>query len=261
MIVFRARQLVNRQLAAEQTEAELSGQLVQAAKLASVGELAAGIAHEINNPLAIIAEEIGLLKDMLDPELAENGEEMNLEQHLDIMHEAVFRCRDITQKLLTFVRKTEVKIATHDLHDILDEVIDGMLNNEIAISNIKVVRDYDSAIQPIVTDRNQLIQVIVNIIKNAIDAMTKDGVLTVQTVHKDDRVIFSVKDTGCGMTAEQLERVFTPFFTTKNPGKGTGLGLSVSFSIVKSFEGNIYVNSVPDQGSIFTVELPYRPLE
>ena len=260
VMFLRARQLVKRQLASERHEAELSGQLVQAAKLASVGELAAGIAHEINNPLAIIAEEIGVLKDMLDPELAEEGEEINLEEHLGIMYEAVFRCRDITRKLLSFVRKAEVKVAIYDLHEVLDEILDGMLNNELAISNVQVVRDYDSAVQPIVTDRNQLIQVILNLVKNAIDAMAEGGVLTVQTAHKDDRVMFTVKDTGCGMTAEQLERVSTPFFTTKEPGKGTGLGLSVSFSIIKSFGGNIYVNSVPGRGSIFTVELPYTYL-
>jgi two-component system NtrC family sensor kinase len=261
MIVLRARQLVKRQLASEKLEAELSGQLVQAAKLASVGELAAGIAHEINNPLAIIAEEIGVLRDMLDPEFAEEGEEMNLEEHLGIMHEAVFRCRDITRKLLSFVRKEEVNFASHDLHDILDEVLDGMLNNELAITNVEVVRKYDSGVQPIMTDRNQLIQVIVNLVKNSIDAMTKGGVLTVETAHKKDRVLVEVKDTGCGMSAEQMERVFTPFFTTKDPGEGTGLGLSVSFSIIKGFGGDMFVNSTPGEGSVFGVELPYSSVE
>lgn len=261
VIVFRARQLVNRQLAAEKHEAALSGQLVQAAKLASVGELAAGIAHEINNPLAIIAEEIGVLRDSLDPEFAEEDEEIDLEEHLAIMHEAVFRCRDITRKLLTFVRKTEVNLATHDLHDLLDEVLDGILGNELTLSKVEVIRDYDPDIQPIVTDRNQLLQVVLNLCKNAIDAMNQGGVLTVHTLHRDDRVTFTVEDTGCGMTTEQLQRVFTPFFTTKDPGKGTGLGLSVSFSIIKGFGGNMYVNSVPGRGSIFTVELPYTSKE
>ncbi len=102
-------------MAIEEHEAELSGQLVQAAKLASVGELAAGIAHEINNPLAIIAEEVGVLKDSLDPELAEEEDEpLDLAEHLDAIHDAVFRCRDITRKLLTFVRKAEVKVEPQD---------------------------------------------------------------------------------------------------------------------------------------------------
>ncbi|MHC5036779.1 MAG: sensor histidine kinase [Planctomycetota bacterium] len=257
VIFIRARQLVRKQLAVEEHEAELSGQLVQAAKLASVGELAAGIAHEINNPLAIIAEETGLLKDMLNPELAEEGEELNLEEHLDIIYNAVFRCRDITRKLLTFVRQTEVKLESHDIHMILDDVLDGMLGNELAISNVKLLRHYDPQVRKVVTDRNQLVQVIVNLVKNAIDAMGDGGLLTVRTRHKADHLVFLVKDTGCGMTPEQLEKVFMPFFTTKEPGKGTGLGLSVSFSIIKHFGGNMYVDSTAGKGSTFTVELPY----
>jgi two-component system NtrC family sensor kinase len=259
VIVVRARQLVQRQIAVERHEAELTSQLVQAAKLASLGELAAGIAHEINNPLAIIAEEIGVLKDSLDPELTEEGEETDLEQHLDIMYEAVFRCRDITRKLLSFVRKSEVSIAAHALHEVLDEVVDGILDNELTFANVKVVREYDSSLEPILTDRNQLIQVVLNLVKNAVDAMPDGGTLTLATTRRGDRAVLAVKDTGCGMTAEQLKRVFTPFFTTKAAGKGTGLGLSVSMSIVKSFDGDLFVNSVPDRGSIFTVELPFRP--
>lgn len=258
IIVLRARQLVKRQMKTDRHKAELSGQLVHAAKLASVGELAAGIAHEINNPLAIIAEEIGVLKDMLDPEFAEEGEEIHLEEHLEIMYEAVFRCRDITRKLLTFVRKSEVRIETHDLHEILDEVLDGMLNNELSISKVESIREYDSDVRSIVTDRNQLIQVILNLVKNAIDAMPNGGRLTVQTSHSNDTAVFSIIDTGSGMSAEQVERVFTPFFTTKDPGKGTGLGLSVSLNVIRSLGGNIFVSSVPERGSVFRVELPYK---
>ena len=132
-----------------------------------------------------------------------------------------------------------------------------MLNNELSLANIETVRDYDPLVQLVVTDRNQLIQVVLNLVKNAIDSMSGGGVLTVQTSHQDQRVRFSVQDTGCGMPPEQLEKVFTPFFTTKDPGKGTGLGLSVSFNIVESFGGNIFVNSVPDRGSVFSIELPY----
>ena len=150
VILFRARQVVGTQLAAERHEAELSGQLVQAAKLASVGELAAGIAHEINNPLAIIAEEVGVIRDSLDPSLDDADDEpLDLPDHLDAIHDAVFRCRDITRKLLTFVRQTQVRIEPHDLHEILDEVLDTMLGNELAISNVTVERQYDRRIPEI----------------------------------------------------------------------------------------------------------------
>ena len=258
LFLVRARQLVGKQIAVERHEAELSGQLVHAAKLASVGELAAGIAHEINNPLAIIAEEVGVLKDSLDPELAETDDEpVDLQEHLQIIHEAVFRCRDITRKLLTFVRQTAVRVEEHHVHDILDDVLDGILGNELSLSNVAVARRYDDGVTPMLTDHNQLVQVFVNLVKNAIDAMHGGGTLTVTTSNRPDGVTIAVKDTGCGMTAVQLERVFMPFFTTKEPGKGTGLGLSVSYSIIKSLGGTCYVESAPGRGSTFTIDLPY----
>ena len=260
VILARARQLVGKQLAVERHEAELSGQLVQAAKLASVGELAAGIAHEINNPLAIIAEEVGVLKDSLDPTLAEEGDApLDLAEHLGIMYEAVFRCRDITRKLLGFVRQTEVRVERQGLHAILDDVLDGMLGNELAISSTVVVRAYDANVPAILTDRNQLVQVFVNLVKNAVDAMPQGGTLTLTTRHLGDRVAIAVQDTGCGIPADQLDQIFMPFFTTKDPGSGTGLGLSVSYTIIKTFGGTVRVDSAPGVGSTFTVELPYLP--
>ncbi len=255
VILVRTRQVVGRQLEAERHEADLSGQLVHAAKLASVGELAAGIAHEINNPLAIIAEEVGVLQDALDPELADD-EPLDVPEHLGAIHEAVFRCRDITRKLLTFVRQTDVKLELHPLRGILDDVLDVMLGNELAISNVQVVRRYDDAVPPILVDRNQLVQVFVNLVKNAMDAMPDGGTLTVSVVRRERVAAVSIRDTGCGMTPEALEKVFLPFFTTKDPGKGTGLGLSVSYSIIRNLGGAFYVDSAPGVGSVFTVELP-----
>ncbi len=257
VILLRTRQVVGAQMASAQHQAELSGQLVQAAKLASVGELAAGIAHEINNPLAIIAEEVGVIKDSLDPELADEDEApLDVQDHLAAIHDAVFRCRDITRKLLTFVRHTEVRVKVHDLHGILDEVLDTMMGNELTISNVLVERRYGPGTAEIATDRNQLVQVFVNLVKNAIDAVPGSGRLTVGTALRDDRVSVSFRDTGCGIPPEQLERIFMPFFTTKEPGKGTGLGLSVSYMIVRDLGGDFYVDSAPGKGSTFTVELP-----
>jgi two-component system NtrC family sensor kinase len=257
VILVRARQVVGARLATVQHEAELSGQLVHAAKLASVGELAAGVAHEINNPLAVIAEEVGVMRDALDPALAdEDDEPLDIPDHLNAIQEAVFRCRDITRKLLMFVRQTEVRIESHDIHDILDEVLDVILGNELAISNVVVTRQYDRRVPEIATDRNQLVQVFVNLVKNAIDAMKRGGTLTVITTLRDARVAVAIRDTGCGIRPDQLEKVFMPFFTTKDPGCGTGLGLSVSYSIIQSFGGDFYVDSTPGDGSTFIVELP-----
>ena len=253
----RAWQMTRRDLAVERHEAELAGQLVQAAKLASVGELAAGIAHEINNPLAIIAEEVGLIQDMQDPVLVSDDDEpLVLDEHLAAIHEAVFRCRDITRKLLTFVRKTDVELRPHDVHGIIDEVIDGMLGNELALANVAVVRELCDEACELVTDRNQFVQVLVNLVKNAIDAMPGGGRLTVRTTREAEALVVSLSDTGCGMTREQLARAFQPFYTTKDPGKGTGLGLSVSEGIIRSLGGGIRVESRPGRGTTFFLELP-----
>ena len=233
---------------------------MQAAKLASVGELAAGIAHEINNPLAIIAEEVGVLKDALDPTLADDADPpLDVPEHLQAIHDAVFRCRDITRKLLGFVRQTEVRIARHHPHAILDDVLDGMLGNELTISSVTVVRDYDPQVLEILTDRNQLVQVFVNLVKNAVDAMAQGGTLTVTTRHRGGSVEIAVRDTGSGIPPELRDRIFMPFFTTKDPGKGTGLGLSVSYAIIQTFGGSVRVDSAPGRGSTFFVELPYTP--
>lgn len=257
-IFISSRQLAVGQVRTEQQKEELSGQLVQAAKLASVGELAAGIAHEINNPLAIIAEEVGLLKDSLDPDLQDDDEEVDVDESLQNIHEAVFRCRDITRKLLTFVRQSDVQLERHDIRDILDEVVDGMLGSNLALANIRVSKRYDDAVLEMVTDRNRLIQVFVNLIKNGVDAMPTGGNLTIETEHRGERLTVRIIDTGSGMTEAQLKRIFQPFFTTKEPGKGTGLGLSVCSGIVEGLGGSLSAESVLGKGSTFHVDLPYE---
>ncbi len=258
-IWFHARSTVQRLWEAQKTKEELTGQLVQAAKLASVGELAAGIAHEINNPLAIIAEEVGLLKDLMDPELGGGFDNEDLMVHLDTMHEAVFRGRDITRKLLGFVRQTDVRLEETNIHRILDDTAESVLGRDFTLSDVKIVRVYNADPPTLVTDRNQLAQVLINLIKNAVDAMEGRGTLTLRTSRKDGWIKLSITDTGCGMSREQLERIFMPFFTTKDPGKGTGLGLSVSHGIVESLGGKLYVDSKIGVGSTFTIELPPEP--
>ena len=256
-IPLRARTLTKRQIAVEEHEAELSGQLAHAAKLASVGALAAGVAHEINNPLAIIAEEAGLLKDSFDPNLPPDEEPVDVVQHVGIIQDAVFRCRDITRKLLSFVRHDPIRLEKQHIHEVLDEVLDGMLANELAISNVDVIRSYDSSVESMVTDRNQLVQVFVNFVKNAVDAMPSGGELRIATVHGEEEMSVIVSDTGFGMSEDQVKKVFLPFYTTKDPGKGTGLGLSVSCSIIENFGGSVFVESELGKGTVFTIKLPY----
>ena len=251
-ILFRARKLVQ----FEEASAETKMQFEHAAKLATVGELAGGIAHEINNPLAIISEEAGLMTDLMSPEFAESITPEEIKEHLANIHEAVFRARDITRKLLGFVRKTDFKLETHNIHDIINDVVDCFLGPEMVVDNIEIERNFDADIPPFITDKSQLEQVILNIVKNGCDAMDGPGKISIATSLSDDNIIVSITDTGCGMTREQIGQIFLPFYTTKEVGKGTGLGLSVSYGIIKSLGGMIDVDSVPNRGSIFTLRLP-----
>jgi len=240
----------------EEDRDQTKAQLEQAAKLASVGELAGGIAHEINNPLAIISEEAGLMKDLMDPAFGQDVGWEDLRPRLDTIHEAVYRCRDITRKLLGFVRKTDITLAPHDVRPLIDEVVDGLLGRELTVSNIRLERSYAEALPSIVTDGNQLKQVILNLVNNAVDAIEGPGIVTIEARSEDGAVLISVRDSGCGMSKAQLEKIFLPFFTTKEVGRGTGLGLSVSYGIIKGLGGRISVQSEHGKGSTFTLILP-----
>jgi len=255
VIVNRARKRVELQKDSDTSRAQLS----HAAKLASVGELAAGIAHEINNPLAVINEEAGLMKDLMDPALGSPVKPEELSHYLDSIQESVFRCRDITRKLLGFVRKTDFDLRQHDIHQLIDEVVDGLLGHEMKVSNIEITREYSNDIPKLVTDGGQLEQVLLNILNNAVDTMEdKPGRISIVTKQVDNQVLISFSDTGKGMSREQLENIFVPFYTTKEVGKGTGLGLSVSYGIIKSLGGKIEVESSLGKGSTFTIVLPIR---
>lgn len=258
IILLLARWVAREQYAALQKERELSHQLQHAAKLASVGELAAGIAHEINNPLAVVAEKAGLLQDLLDPRFGRQPGADVLREHLAAVEQAVYRCTGITRNLLGFVRDEKVQLAENDLHALLDDVAGGLLGPELEVAGIRVERSYDSRIGAVVTDPGRLRQVVFNLLKNARDAIGSDGCIRLTTRLRGDRFTLEVADTGCGLDAAQLERVFMPFFTTKSPDRGTGLGLSVSYRIVKGLGGSMTARSRPNEGATFTVELPLR---
>ncbi len=220
VILNRANRLARMQMESDRIKAQLE----HAAKLASVGEMAAGIAHEINNPLAIISEESGLIKDLTGPEFGRQLSCEELAPHLDNIQEAAFRARDITRKLLGFVRRTDLNLQPHDLHAIIDGVLDGLLGQELAVSNIQVERRYDPNMPEVVTDANQLQQVILNLVNNAIDALEgRPGSITVVTAAAGKIVRLSVTDTGKGLTAPQLEKIFMPFFTSKKHGSASSI--------------------------------------
>jgi len=253
VIIHRSRTLVEWQMESDKTRAQLE----HAAKLASVGELAAGIAHEINNPLAVINEEAGLMKDLIDPEYEDTADADEMNTHLDNIQESAFRCRDITRKLLGFVRSSNVDLRPHNVHRLIDDVVDGLLVRELAVANIEITREYGDNVPRLKTDANQLQQVLLNIINNAVDAIgERAGNIAITTALKHREVTIAIADTGTGMSREQMERIFLPFFTTKEVGKGTGLGLSVSYGIIKNLGGRIEVASTMGKGSTFTIALP-----
>ncbi|OGQ93115.1 MAG: hypothetical protein A2284_05590 [Deltaproteobacteria bacterium RIFOXYA12_FULL_61_11] len=257
IIAVRARQVMAVRIETDATTSELSGQLLQASKLASIGELAAGIAHEINNPLASIAEEAGLIRDMLDPRFGDGLVPAELDTRLASIQAEVFRCRDITHKLLRFVRRSDAELASTDLHALIDDLLETLFLRELSVENISIERRFAPELPTITTDANQLRQVLLNMLNNAIDAIEGQGsiVLTTSLV-PEGRVALSLADTGKGIPKELLEKIFMPFFTTKEVGKGTGLGLHVSYGIVRNLGGTIAVQSVVGKGTTFIITLP-----
>ncbi len=235
---------------------ELSDQLLHASKLASLGELATGVAHEINNPLAIIVATTGVIKDMLNPEFSLDWTTEQVNAELKVIETAVFRARGITQQLLNYGHKNKPQLTHASINDLLEDVLGGFKEHALALDNVSVVREFDAGLPEILVDPDQIRQVFLNLINNAGDAIKGPGRITITTRQDDQTVRVTVTDTGTGMDGEQLKKIFDPFYTTKEVGKGTGLGLSVSIGIVETMGGTIEVQSMPGAGSAFTVVLP-----
>jgi two-component system NtrC family sensor kinase len=224
-------------------------------KLASIGRLAAGVAHEINNPLAIINQKTGLVQDYF--EMTGDFEyKQAMVQALDGIQSSVERCKTITHRLLGFARHTDVKTEEININQLLQEVA-AFLSQEAIYNRIGITFDLDPKIEKIFSDRGQLQQVFLNITNNAIDAIGSDGAITVVTKKLgEDRIQVQIIDTGQGMSPEVKKRIFEPFFSTKETGKGTGLGLSISYGILEKLGGEINVQSEVGEGTTFIITLP-----
>jgi two-component system NtrC family sensor kinase len=230
---------------------EMQTHLIQSEKLASLGKLAAGVAHEINNPLGGILIYSHLL---LEETKKDTPEYENLRK---IVKETT-RCKDIVKGLLEFARPQEPAMAPTDINDVVDKAL-AIFERQALFQNIKVNKDY-SDLPQIVSDRAQLEQVFTNIIANAAEAMDGNGVLTIKTSldARTESLKIAFIDTGHGIREEDKKRLFEPFFTTKEVGKGTGLGLAISYSIVQKHQGSIEVKSEVGRGSTFTIILPLK---
>lgn len=229
---------------------EMQARVAQSERLASVGMLAAGVAHEINNPLGAILSLTQLtLEDV--PEGDPNRE--NLEE---VVRQSE-RCRGIVRGLLDFSRQSEVRTDLVDLNGIIEETLQ-MVSKQAMFFNVSIVKNLAPRLPPVVASRSQFHQVFMNIIMNAVQAMDEKGALTLSTCYnaEKDSVEVSISDTGRGIPPDQIDRIFDPFFTTKESGHGTGLGLSISYGIITAHHGTIRVESKLGQGTTFTISLP-----
>jgi len=259
--IIMTQTVVNRIKAADMERAEAIASTEHASKLASVGRLAAGVAHEINNPLAIINEKAGLMKDILE---VSGDLQQNKEKFLGLISgifDSVIRCRTITHRLLGFSRRMEMSHDAIDVNATVKEVLD-FLEKEISFRNIRMELNLSEDLPKILTDKGQVQQVFLNIINNAIDAVDEGGLIEVSSIVKDNQVVrVSIRDNGSGIPKDILKHIFEPFYTTKGKGKGTGLGLSISYGIMQRLGGTILVESEVNKGTTFVVEIPVKAEE
>ena len=224
--------------------------LKQSEKLAHMGQLSAGIAHELNNPLGVITMYSNILID-------ESPENDPVRDDLKLIAEQAERCKKIVSGLLNFARKNQVTLSETDIVKFTRHSIDSIIKPE----NIKVVFEPSIANPQARLDIDQMMQVLTNLEKNAVDAMPGGGILTIGVDGDEEEIRFIITDTGTGISKEHMDKIFTPFFTTKEMGKGTGLGLALIYGIVKMHKGKIHVDSNNDPsagttGTTFTITLP-----
>ncbi len=250
-----SRRTVGR-IAASDREKELANkQFIEAGKLASVGELAAGIAHEINNPVAIMVEEAGWAKDLLaDGDILSADDRAEMERALTQIRVQGSRCKEITHKLLAFARHTDPAVTDLDLNELVEEIL-SFSEQRARLAGIRVERRL-APLPKIAASATEMQQVLLNLVNNAVDAMDKGGVLKVSTHLEAGQAVLDVSDTGQGIPQANLQRIFDPFFTTKALGKGTGLGLSIVHGIIQKMGGDIRVSSTMGIGTTFSVIIP-----
>jgi two-component system NtrC family sensor kinase len=235
----------------------MSQQVIETGKLASIGELAAGIAHEINNPVAIMIEEAGWIQDLLEEEEDKDSENrQELFRALKQINNQGRRCKEITLKLLSFARKTDSRIIDISIRELLEEIV-SLSSQRAKYSNIEILTRFEDDLAPISASETEMQQVFLNLVNNAMDAMEKTGgKITLTAERQNDEIVVTVADDGPGIADANLARVFDPFYTTKPVGKGTGLGLSICYGIIKKIGGDIQVHSLKGQGATFKIHIP-----
>jgi two-component system NtrC family sensor kinase len=257
VITLTSTVMVNKIFHADREKAKTMALAEQNCQLASIGQLAAGVAHEINNPLALINETAGYVKDLFLIK-EQYKEDTELVEHIDTIIEAVERCGTITRQLLGFARRFDIQTQSINLKDMVTDVI-NFHKKEAEYRNIAISVDIPETIPLIETDRGKLQQIILNLVNNAFQAIGNGCILDIRAEMDGlQHVRLFIRDNGCGISEEHLGKVFEPFFTTKKEGQGTGLGLSITYGLVQKLHGNITVESKTGEGTTFVVTLPVQ---
>ncbi len=261
-LVSKIRQAFDKILRDEEKKREtefrinMEQQMIATKRLASLGTLAAGVAHEINNPLAIINESTGWMKLILEKkELADMPRKADFKMALGKINNAVERARIITHQLLGIVRKDNAVLAEVNVRDFLDEIIQ-MAGVEIKSKDIKIIKHIDDTLKTVWIDPHQVRQILINLVTNAVHATPGEGKIFIAIEDSGEDILFIIKDTGEGIPKENLEKIFEPFFTTKSPGNGTGLGLFIIKGIIEKLGGEIDVGSRIGVGTTFCITFP-----
>jgi two-component system NtrC family sensor kinase len=249
--------MVSRVAKADREKQMMNEQIIETGKLASVGELAAGIAHEINNPVAIMVEEAGWIEDLLEEEEFQQSQNLaEFRRSVEQIRTQGRRCKTITHKLLSFARKTDPRVQEVQINDLIEEIV-GLSAQRAKYSNVSIQTHLQKGLPSVQVSQSEMQQVFLNLINNALDAMEKTGgTIHIRTYDEKGIVVIELEDDGPGIPKANLGRIFDPFFTTKPVGKGTGLGLSICYGIIKKIGGDIEVHSAVGAGTMFTVRIP-----
>jgi two-component system NtrC family sensor kinase len=259
MAFLLSRRMVNHIAKADREKEMMNQQVIETGKLESIGELAGGIAHEINNPVAIMVEEAGWIQDLLEEKEFQKSKNLDeFKRSLKQINTQGKQCKEITHKLLSFARKTDSRIQDVQVNDLIEEMV-WLSVQRAKYNNVGINTDLQEDLPFIQVSQSEIQQVLLNLINNALDVMEKKGgTINITSQLEEYYIGIEIADNGPGIPEGNLSRIFDPFFTTKPPGKGTGLGLSICYGIIKKLGGEIDVHSVLDSGTTFCVRIPFQ---
>jgi len=258
--VVLCRYMVGRLERDDRRRSDMDHQMVQVEKMASIGRLAAGIAHEINNPLQMITNQAGWIEELLPDE--DPNAVKNLGEYRDAVTKIKYHVRragTITHRLLGFSRRMSAEKECVSINGLIEETV-SFIENEATSHNIIIEQLLDKNLPTTMTDGPQLQQVFLNLLNNCLDAVEQNGRIIITTKADESAIIIEFADSGPGISAEVMKQMFDPFFTTKDPGKGTGLGMSICYDIMKKLGGKIEVKNLKSGGANFTLTLPLKNL-